>query len=516
MSAKGRGVVAAGHEETAEAAAIILREGGTAFDAALSAMAVACVTEPVLASLGGGGFLLAVDSSGSATVYDFFAQTPIRRRAGDVDFRAVLADFGTTTQEFHIGFGSIATPGTARGIVEIHRRLGTLPLAVILEPAIRLAREGVTITPFQAYLFSVVAPIYTASSGARACFGGTAHQGTPAAGERLRNPDLADVLEQLARHGDEPFYEGDVAVALAKCCREGGGHLTRRDLASYRVEIRYPLELEHQGTRIHLNPPPSSGGILIAFALRLAALAGLGSRAHGGGEHLSMLARIMEKTNKARVDSGLEAEGATASLLDPALVSRYAAEVTGRPASTRGTTHISVIDAAGNLASASLSNGEGCGYVPPGTGIMPNNMLGEEDLSPLGLGRWPTNRRIASMMCPAAIAWPDGPIAALGSGGSNRLRTAIVQVLVNLLDFGMSIGSAVESPRIHLERGRLDIEPGFDTAALERVLQLAESHQQWSAPNMFFGGVHAALLDPKDHRLVGAGDLRRGGAQILV
>ena len=251
-----RGTVAAGHAATAEAAATILRAGGNAFDAALAALAAACVAEPVLASLGGGGFLLARDAGGGDVLYDFFAQTPCQRRpAAAVEFRPVLADFGTTTQEFHIGAGAIATPGMARGLVAVHGERGALPLAVILEPAIALARDGVTVTPFQALLFQVVAAIFTATPSARACFGSTlAPDRLVQAGERHRQPALADTLARLAEEDDRPFYEGDIAAALVAMCAGDAGHLTPADMTGYRVVRRRPLTLNHRGARIAINP----------------------------------------------------------------------------------------------------------------------------------------------------------------------------------------------------------------------------------------------------------------------
>ena len=516
-----RGTVAAGHAATAEAAATILRAGGNAFDAALAALAAACVAEPVLASLGGGGFLLARDAGGDDVLYDFFAQTPRQRRpAAAVEFRPVLADFGTTTQEFHIGAGAIATPGMARGLVAVHGERGALPLAVILEPAIALARDGVTVTPFQALLFQVVAAIFTATPSARACFGSTlAPDRLVQAGERHRQPALADTLARLAEEGDRPFYEGDIAAALVAMCAGDAGHLTPADMTGYRVVRRRPLTLNHRGARIAINPPPSWGGMLIAFALRLLEPLALAPGAFGSPRHVAALTQVMAQTNKARVDSGLHTRGAEAvadALLDPAFVAAYAAAVGDHPATQRGTTHVSVLDAAGNAAAMSLSNGEGCGAVIPGTGYMPNNMLGEADLNPAGFHRWTPDRRIASMMAPAIVDWPDGRVAALGSGGSNRIRTAILQVLINLLDFAMPVDEAVGRPRLHNEDGRLDIEPGFAPPAVAAATAHAREHKAWPDRNMFFGGVHTAALDPRGATATGAGDPRRAGVELVV
>ena len=165
------GVIAAGHELTAQSGAEILRAGGNAFDAALAALATACVVEPVLASLGGGGFLLAQPSREAVRLYDFFVQTPRRRRAAsELDFRPIIADFGTAEQEFHIGQGAVATPGLVRGLFAAHRDLGTLPMRDILHQAVRHANEGIRVNALQAYIFGVIAAIYRESPAAMAIY----------------------------------------------------------------------------------------------------------------------------------------------------------------------------------------------------------------------------------------------------------------------------------------------------------------------------------------------------------
>ncbi len=178
---------------------------------------------------------------------------------------------------------------------------------------------------------------------------------------------------------------------------------------------------------------------------------------------------------------------------------------------SRGTTQISVADTHGNLASLTLSNGEGSSYVLPGSGIMLNNMLGEEDLNPSGFHRMPPGIRLASMMTPAIARLADGGQIALGSGGSNRIRSAILQVLTNVLEFDMSLEQAVNAPRLHLEHNHLNVEPGFSSAALQALEAEWPGIEQWPDTNLFFGGVHAvARLASGKFRA--AGDPRRGGA----
>ncbi len=521
-----KGAVACGHEETAAAASEILAEGGNAFDAALAAMCAACVVEPVYCSLGGGGFLLAGPAEGEALIYDFFVETPRRRRAAsEIDFYPILADFGTAKQEFHIGLGAIAAPGAIRGLFEVHADLGSLPMTRLVEPAVRLAREGWRLRPIDHFVFRVVGPILIAREDSRGVYtrpdGDLLHTG-----DVVRQPDLADCLEALAREGAELFYAGEMGQALISACQVGGGHLTGEDLAQYRVERRQPLVRDYRGARILTNPPPSSGGILIAFALEMLRQGEPRPLGFGSSVHLAFLTQVMALTNRARIESRLhealdEADEASAAarLLDPALLRTYAEQVQSHPACSRGTTHISVIDAQGNLAALSLSNGEGCGYVLPGSGIMLNNMLGEEDLNVAGFNAWREGTRMASMMAPTLAFLADGGVAALGSGGSNRIRTAILQVLSNLVDFAHPVTEAVTAPRIHFENGLLNIEGGYpedsNHAVAALVGELCNRIMVWPEHNLFFGGVHATTRDA-DGSFAAGGDPRRGGAVAII
>lgn len=508
------GVVAAGNPATAEAVAGVLSGGGNAFDAALAGLCMACVSEPVLASLGGGGFLMARPAGGEPVLYDFFTQTPKRPRpAGDIDFHASHADFGPATQEFHIGLGSIATPGVVKGLFAIHDDLGSLPIERLMEPAIAAARDGTAMEPLQAFILSVVETIFTATPESLALYRSHLKDGDLLQdGEIHRAPELADSFEALAREGEALFYQGGLARRMVDDCQTRGGHLTLDDLSGYRVIKRAPLIRDHGGHRLATNPGPSSGGMLIAFALALLDGADFGD--FGGPGHLGLLARAMAATSRARIEARLDRDGAAERLLDHGLLTKYRSEVLGAPAAPRGTTHISVVDSAGNAAALSVSNGEGSAYIPAGTGIMLNNMLCEEDVNPQGFHAWPADRRMASMMAPTLVLSKGGRTMALGSGGSNRIRSAMVQVLVALLDFDLPLDAAIAAPRIHLEGGLLSIEPGFEAATLDALLSDHPNHKLFPAQNMFFGGTHVACIAPGGP--TGAGDPRRGGISIIV
>lgn len=507
-----RGVVAAGHPATAEAAADVLREGGNAFDAAIAALFTACAAEPVFASLGGGGALMAFEAKRRrARAFDFFAHTPrIKRSEDELHFHAVDADFGPATQEFHIGAGSAAVPGIVQGAWAVHEALGTIPMRRLLEPAIDAAGNGVTVSGLHAYLHTVIAPILTASDGARALFASSG--ALPEAGETWRNPDLAGLLDALGAEGPRLVTEGEVARAIVAQSENLGGHLTMEDLKAYAVEQREPLAWHYRDRAISLNPPPAASGALIAFGL------GLLQRIPETDPPSAMtLARVMEQTNDVRAARGQELH---AILGDAVLTEHFAAMEKHQPA-TRGTTHISVIDRQGNAAAVTITNGEGNGLVVDGCGFMLNNMLGEEDLNPRGFHQWTPGTRLSTMMAPTVMLGEDGGVTALGSGGSNRIRTAILQVIVNLAARNMDIESAVRAARLHVERdGAVSIEDGhwtetFSDAEREDLAAAFPDMQRWPEANLFFGGVHAARRGGRGG-FEGAGDPRRGGICVIV
>jgi gamma-glutamyltranspeptidase/glutathione hydrolase len=500
-----KGAVAAGHPATAEAAAWALEEGGNAFDAAMAGLCAACVAEPVLTSLGGGGFLLAHQGGGRNTLYDFFAQTPQRKRPrSGLDFYPILADFGTAQQEFHIGMGSVATPGTIKGLFLVHSELGSLPMREIVKPAVDFARNGIVLNRLQAYIFSIVAPIYLSTRGARHVYSSNRVEDSLAVeGESFQQPELADALELLATEGERLFYQGEMGAELMAACNSGGGYLNKTDLGDYRVVKREPLGYDYLNARILTNPTPSSGGSLIRFAHAL--LETTDQDEFGSARHLKLLSEVMRQTNLARMESGQTEDG---DILLPERISRFRSALSGHPVNSRGTTHISVVDGQGNAASLTLSNGEGSGYVLPGTGIMLNNMLGEEDLNPGGFHRWDTGVRVSSMMAPT-LAIDRQRVIAIGSGGSNRLRTAILQTLNNLYYFGMDVRDAVDSPRLHVEKDLLSIEPGFPESSVDELCAGYPDHHRWSEKNLFFGGTHTVIHDGLGFS--GAGDPRRDG-----
>ncbi|MCU0566219.1 MAG: gamma-glutamyltransferase [Oculatellaceae cyanobacterium Prado106] len=521
-----KGAIAAGHPITVAAGVQIFEAGGNAFDAAVGAVMASFVAEPMLTSVAGGGFLLAHTADQQDVLFDFFTQTPRHKRnSKEIDFYPVSVQFGSgVTQEFHIGLGSMAVPGTIQGLLQVHQRLGRLPLSVVAEPAIAAAQSGVEVNEFQAYCFHILSPIILASDAARQIY--VTDGKLPQVGDRLKMPELADSLRYLVAEGARGFYEGEIAQRLVRDCQEQGGYLTLEDLAQYQVIERQPLMTCYRGNTFLTNPPPSSGGTLIAFALGLLSGLDLSAIAPHSTAYVQVLAEVMRLTNQARQEGydGRLYEGAIAQeFLAPDHLAKYLANLSRfnprlSPAVNKwgSTTHVSAIDREGNAASVTTSNGEGSSYVIPGTGIMVNNMLGEADLHPQGFHQWQPNVRISSMMSTTMVLKNQRPELVLGSGGSNRIRTAILQVISQVLDFGQSIEAAVSSPRLHWEGGVLNLEPGFDPLPLQtQEFPFNGTVEQWPQQNMFFGGVHAVTCDETGD-LAGAGDRRRGGAFARV
>jgi gamma-glutamyltranspeptidase/glutathione hydrolase len=394
----------------------------------------------------------------------------------------LAVDFdGDTQQLFRTGAAAVAVPGTALGLEAAHRRWGRLQWRDLFEASVVLAREGFELTEIQAYLLAILDPLLRHSAEGNAMYGndGRAY----AAGERFAVPELADTLERLAAEGAAVLYSGDLASKIVEHVQAGDGALALEDLEAYRVVRRRPISARYRGHEFRTNPPPSSGGVLIALGLQA-----LGER-EVTPVSIAEAMEAQEAVRDAAFARSLYRGGLAAQLL-------------------RGTTHISVVDADGNAASLSASLGSGSGVVVPGTGIHLNNMLGELDL--VGASR--PGGRLTSMMAPSLVLRDGRPRLVLGSAGSARLRGAILQVTANVVGRGLSVRDAVDAPRVHAEEGVVHCE---DRAAADELEADGRAVVRWRDRNLYFGGVSAVELRG-DGGADAAGDPRRGGAGIVV
>ena len=504
-----RGVVAAGHPLTAEAGADVLRSGGNAVDAAVACVLMSFVAESPLTGPGAGGFMV-VHAGGESHVLDFFVAAPGLGLDGREPAALVPIDIRFSEdaiQRFNVGPASCGAYGTTLGLTETLRRFGTAKIGDLTAAPARAARDGIEVVPMQAFLFRVLEPILTSTPECAAIY---APEGRLLGeGDTIRLPEVGDLLDRLGAEGCGFLYRGDVAHAVSDWVLERGGMLSRDDLASYEVIEREPARVTYRGREVITNPPPSSGGILIADAL------GILERLERPHDPY-VVAEVIESTNRARDAEfleGLATEGFLEQFLAKHALDSVATEVRSRLGNT---THVSVMDAEGGCASVTCSNGSCSGVMVPGTGVHLNNMLGEHDLNPLGFHQHTPGSRVPSMMAPTVVLSDGRPEIAIGSAGSNRIRSAILQTVLGVVDHGLPAQDAVSAPRLHVEEGQVDAEPGVDDAALDRLEEGGWTVRRWSELNLFFGGVQAVARNPDTGRLTGGGDPRRGGVATVV
>jgi len=458
-------------------------------DGALAAAFAAGVCEPGLASLGGGGFLTVRTTDGDELVHDFFVNSPGLGRPDHLPvprLDTVTINFGGADQTFHAGLGSLAVPGTLDGLLHAHRRHGRAPLSEVVQPARRLAAEGWIVDETQDTVLSLLAEILCLTPDCWSLYSREGHVAEH--GDRLTNPDLAQTLDRVASGSIATFAELDGVPALLSAVEAAGGALTVDDLAAYRVRERPPLLAHHRGAVLSTNPPPSFGGPILAEAMRLLGERGpVKSDAAGTTRLIEALLGATEREKQMRRST---------------------------PASVKGTTHVSVVDADGGLASLTQSNGSSSGIVVPGTGVQVNNVMGEEDLHPQGLHTSRPGTRIGSMMAPSLLDLPDGRVVALGSGGSERIRSALLSVIVGLVDQGEHADGAVESPRRHWDGKGVQAEPPLPDEVAAALAELGPV-TVWTDRHLYFGGAHVVVRYPDGH-VEAHGDSRRGGASAVI
>lgn len=538
---KGRkGMISAGHELTCQSAVEVFKAGGNAFDAALAAVFSSFVCESALTGAGGGGYAMISTKNGETFIYDFSAVVPGLGLKGGItdevieglDFRAIDIDFTDTIQTFHGGRGSVAVPGALMGLNEIYKNHCTMPLHDLMSKSIGLAKNGVTLNSRQAYINSILKPITDLSDESRDVYsprgpdpeGPDPGGGVLLKGDVIKNELLAATFEELSTNGLDSFYKGDFADKLVSDFGiDSGGLITKEDLENYRVIRRDPLRVKYRDSCVHLNPPPSTGGAMIALILGILNHFDLSEMGHNRYATLRAYYEAFSASIKlkplvsddgflADLMSGVHSEKYKDNLKKLLGTSAPVLDSSATSGSAGNTTHISVYDDEGNAVSITMSNGESSGYMVNGTGLMLNNMLGEEDINPHGFFKQSPGSRLHSMMSPCIVKdEADNVRLILGSGGSNRITSAIAQTIANSLDFKMNIEDAVNSDRVHFDGEVFQVEPNVDDLELVKLEDEGIKLNKWLAEgNMYFGGVHTIEVS-ENGLLAGAGDKRRGG-----
>lgn len=457
--------VAAGHPATVEAGAEILGDGGTAADAAVAASLASCVAETIMTGFLGGGHAIYFDAaSGEVRNLDCFVAVPglgARRRGTELVHLEV--PFGAELVHYAIGIASCAVPGLPAGLEALWRGHGRLPWKRLVEPALRLAREGVELPPAHAECLAMLAPAMTRNEGERIY----APEGELLeAGERLAQPGLVQALELVAEEGAASAYRGSIAESLLALMDERGGLVTREDLGAYRADWTLPVDAPYLGLR---------------FLTR-------------GG--LSLVPETVERLPVLR------------GLTETQRVLALGLALAG-PADSRGdTTNISLADADGSVCVLTTSLGLGSGDFLPGLDMHLNSMLGEADLlaGPLEPGM-----RMGSMMAPSLVLDRQGRIElGAGAAGGTRLRTALLSTVSGILDEGLAPADAVERPRFHCAAGTLNAEPGVDEEALDLLEADGWQVRRWPDRHHYFGGVSVLTTTGA------AGDPRRNGSAAVL
>ena len=498
------GSISTGSKEASITALEILKFGGNAFDAAIGAVFVSMTSEFALTGAFGGGTLLGIQNNSTPFIYDFFVDCPDCHSSDKKDFKEIEIDFGNAKQKFNIGKGSIAIPGNLMGLIKIQKEHGCLNLQDVLSYAIDYANQGVLINKNQSEIINLVKPILLFDQVGKKLYSN--NDLFLKTGKLFKNPQFADFLNIVIKKGYKYFYNGVGLDLILSHCGENS-YLTKSDFKTYEVKKRKPLSMSYKGYDIFTNPSPSFGGSLIIFLLKLL-------KDSNSKINLLNLIKTMNLTSLARDEVCLNPndEKQIDNIFNNNIYNKYLNLCTDNFANYIGgfgsTTHVSILDKKGNAASITTTNGEGCGYVIPEYGIMMNNMLGEEDLNPFGFHKWNIKRRLPTMISPTIISKNNIPEYVLGSGGSNRIRSANVQVILNLIEKNMNLNDAIENPRIHLEGKELYCEPGIKIESKEIINQL--SLKLFKQKNVFFGGVNAVS------RTEAIGDSRRGGCGIIT
>ena len=500
------GTISTGSIEASSAAEEILKFGGNAFDAAVSAVLVSMTSEFALTGAFGGGVLLGVENNSSPFVYDFFVDSPHKFNSQN-EFSSIDVDFGSTVQSFNIGKGSIAVPGTITGLLEVHKNHGKLPLSDIIKPAIDCANHGIVLSNYQAYILSLIHPILSYNSSIKNLLFN--NNELLKEGQTFKNPAFGDFLQLLSKNGADYFYKGEGLNTILNFLGNNS-NLTTNDFTDYKVTKRNAIGLDFKEHTIYTNPSPSHGGTLILFLLKLiqdSSINNVDIFHLIKGMNLASLARqevCIDPDNEHDISKILHDSiyNKHSQLFNSTNNLDFADGVNG----FGSTTHVSIMDRFDNAVSITTTNGEGCGYVIPEYGIMMNNMLGEDELNPFGFHKWNKKRRLPTMVSPIIITENSKPKFVLGSGGSNRIRSANVQVILNLLIENLDLQEAISKPRIHLEGNTLFHEP---------LISIPENHiknmniNSFNDKNLFFGGVNAVS------KYSAVGDERRGGCGII-
>jgi gamma-glutamyltranspeptidase/glutathione hydrolase len=500
--------IASGSQLSADAGAAVADAGGNAVDAAVAAVLVSMCTDPGVIAPSAGGFLTIWPGDGDPLVVDAYAEMPGRglppERMGGGG-REIWMEYGGGISTI-VGPGSVAVPGALAGFGRAIDQFGTMPWREVLQPAIEACTNGFVISGASAHYLAYA---HDAIFGWDPESYAVVHHpdGTPVGeGDIVRMPNLATTLSALADEGCDLLYQGELGRQMSTAVLEGGGILTREDLAAYQPILRSPIVIDLDAWSIATNPPPAVGGACLAAMLLLVEDHEFHAWNRQEVETLVRVQRAVLGYRKRRLDPHESDRTAEAD----ALMNMARMGDLGGIMSSPSTVHTSAVDSEGGACSITVSAGYGSGMMTPGTGFWLNNSLGEVELHPEGFHGVPTGTRLVSNMAPTVARGRNGSVLAVGSPGADRITTAISSVLLNFIHLGMSLSDAVAYPRVHTEVfggvPTIACEPGLPAHAFDDM-----EVRRFPDLSMYFGGVQAALWDPVAGHFEGADPRRAGG-----
>ncbi len=503
-----RSMVVAPQPEAVEAGADVLKAGGNAFDAAIACAFVQGVVDPMMAGIAGFGSMAVLSRTHDVHEYiDFHAPTPAAAREdmwADIVVGEARDGYGFIVKGNvnDIGYQSVCVPASLRAYEMAHSRFGKLPWTEIIAPAIEWAKSGWTVRPHVAAWWSDDGSMgrvphherlrYTPASKALYC----REDGSPKkVGDKVRNPDLAATLEEIARNGADAFYKGDIAARIAQDMKANGGLVSREDLAAYTPDINAPIWGEYRGYRVSTNVPPGGGAMLVEM-LNVLENFDLRALGHNSAEYIRVVCEAM-KVATADKDRHIGDPKFLEVPLDRLLSKAYAADIAagireGRKASvprfnagfpSKDTTHISIADKDGNCVSMTHSLGMPSGVVTPGLGFMYNGCMGVFDPRPGRPGSIRPGKARFSSICPSIVFKGDDPYLVVGAPGATQIAMGVLQAVLNVLDFDMKMSDAVASPRFSATSDIIDVTnriPRSETRQLE-----AQGYQVERSPQTF-------------------------------
>ncbi|OGH96233.1 MAG: hypothetical protein A2104_06815 [Candidatus Melainabacteria bacterium GWF2_32_7] len=490
-----------------EAAGKVIESGGNAFDAAICAAFELMISNPLMCSIGGGGFAAVKSANDEVKIIDFFDCMPgkgLNKGLFGKNARIVDLPYGTGIQVIS-GHSSIGVPGTLKGLEYISKQYGLLPLKEVLQPAITNAVIGVPMnSPMARYLAISAGPLHWFTEYSKKLLS-TPDGEIPKEGFLYKNPDLANTLNLIAQYGSDIVYKGEIGEKIVNEVQSGGGILTLEDLSNYDVIIRKPIFTEYGKYKIYTNPPPSVGGLTLIQMLKVI------SRLNVTEYNPVIVSKLGKIIHTALTDrySCIEEGRKDFKEYFKLAEDNYILEKYKNILPSPSTTHISCVDDLGNACSITMSIGYGSGVAIPETGILMDNVLGELELNPLGFHALDPGERLVSSMSPTII-YDDfkKDMLVLGTPGASRIATSLMQIIININNLNMSLKEALSAPRIHWEDNKFALEAGRD-------FDESEIPPEWEVVrfpdiDMYFGGIQCVKLFG-DGNLDAASDPRRCG-----